>query len=225
MYCQSLGTIASRLQTDFNDSTGPVQGGASATWLRKQWHFERAGFCLEAQGNVFRLPASSHIKWSLFCSRLQQWREGRMDGSPSTITFISHLLRCEQDASELCKINWGLFSYETQTEGKVITMTFLTSLKPFLHLLVGPSRLFSSLRVTNKYLIDVRCCAAAGLQPTWRFRKKHLRLSLDVFYLHFPNIVLSPCVLANSWRWYIHWSFLGLTKYPHIYVSISLKTT
>ncbi len=48
----------------------------------------------------------------------------------------------------------------------MITMTFLTSLKQFLHLLVGPNGLFSSLRVTNKYLIDGWCCAAAGLQPT-----------------------------------------------------------
>lgn len=54
----------------------------------------------------------------------------------------------------------------------MITMTFRTSLKSFLHLLVGPSGLFSSLSVTNKYLIDVQhclmCCAALGLQPTWK---------------------------------------------------------
>lgn len=50
-----------------------------ATRLRKQRHSERAGFCLEAQRNVFCLPASSHIKQSLFCSRgrLQKWRGGK----------------------------------------------------------------------------------------------------------------------------------------------------
>lgn len=56
----------------------------------------------------------------------------------------------------------------------MITMTFRTSLKSFLHLLVGPSGLFSSLSVTNKYLIDVQhcqtmmCCTVLGLQPTWK---------------------------------------------------------
>lgn len=101
----------------------------SATWPRKHFVWKH--------GETF--SASSHIKCSLFCSRgrLQQRREGRMDESPTTITFISRLHRCE-DASDPCQINWGLFSYETQTEGKVITMTFLTSLKQFLHLLVGP---------------------------------------------------------------------------------------
>lgn len=164
---------ASRQQTYFNNKIWPVQGWMC---LPPGWESNDICFCLEAQRNVFCLPASSHIKWRLFCSRgrLQIWREGRrerrMDGSPSTITFISHLRRCEEDASQLCEINWGLFSYEMQTEGKVITMTFLTSLKSFLHLLVGPSGLFSSLSVTNKYLIAVRCChtTLTRLQPTWR---------------------------------------------------------
>lgn len=121
-----------------------------------------------------------------FCSRgsLEEWREGaRNEGrgekegkgwmdsfQPSPLSAIFSSVK--EDASELCKINWGLFSYEMQTEGKVITMTFRTSLKSFLHLLVGPSGLFSSLSVTNKYLIDVQhclmCCTALGLQPTWK---------------------------------------------------------
>ena len=65
-----------------------------------------------------------------------------------------------EDASELCQINGGLFSfsYEMQFEGKVITMTFLPSLKPFLPLLMAPSGLFSPFNVTNKHLIVVRCC-------------------------------------------------------------------
>lgn len=69
------------------DPTGSGQS-VSSSWLRKQWHFEkRVGFCLEAQRRVFCLPASSHIKWSLFCSagRLvccNGGREGWMDGSP-----------------------------------------------------------------------------------------------------------------------------------------------
>ena len=172
MYFQSQGRITSRLQTYFNKSMSQVQGrvcpppGQESNDILKE-----LAFVWKHRENVFCLPASSHIKCSLFCNSgrsQQRWREGRMDGSPSTITFISHLLHCEEDASELCKINWGLFSYEMQTEGKVITMTFLTSLKPFLHLLVGPSGLFSSLPVTNKYLIDVRRGTAAGLQPTWR---------------------------------------------------------
>lgn len=116
-----------------------------------------------------------------FCSRgmkggSEEWRKGgkrgkRMDSfQPSPLSAIFSSVK--EDASELCKINWGLFSYEMQTEGKVITMTFRTSLKSFLHLLVGPSGLFSSISVTNKYLIDVQhclmCCTALGLQPTWK---------------------------------------------------------
>lgn len=141
--------IASRLQTYFNNLIWPFQGkvcpppGWESNDILKEpasiWkHRERFSVSLppHTSNGVFSVAEAG-------CSN--GGREGgkrRMDGSPSTITFISHLLCCEEDASELCKINWGLFSYKTQTEGKVITMTFLTSLKPFLHLLVGPSGLF-----------------------------------------------------------------------------------
>lgn len=138
--------------TSLPQSLGKKQKGCRliSTTLSEQFraecvrHMAKKAFWKELtfvwkHGETF--SASSHIKWSLLCSRgrLQQRTEGRMDESPTTITFISHRHRCEEDASDPCQINWGLFSYETQTEGKVIT--FLTSSKQFLHLLVGPSGL------------------------------------------------------------------------------------
>lgn len=155
---------------------------ASATWLKKQWHFEKPAFVWKPR-EMFSvsLPPQKSNGFS-FCSRgmkggSEEWRKGGKEGKgwmdsfqPSPLSAIFSSVK--EDASELCKINWGLFSYEMQTEGKVITMTFRTSLKSFLHLLVGPSGLFSSLSVTNKYLIDVQhclmCCTALGLQPTWK---------------------------------------------------------
>jgi len=62
-----------------------------------------------------------------------------VDGSPPTITFISHILHSEEDAAEPHKINPGLFSTVMQAEGKVIIMTLL------LHLFVSPCVLFSSI--------------------------------------------------------------------------------
>lgn len=161
---------------------------ASATWLKKQWHFEKEKkkpcFCLRAQRNVFLFPCLFKNQMDFLFAAEASWRnEGREEVrkeekkkgwmnsfQPSPLSAIFSSVK--EDASELCKINWGLFSYEMQTEGKVITMTSLTSLKSFLHLLVGPSGLFSSLSVTNKYLIDVQhcqtmmCYIALGLQPT-----------------------------------------------------------
>lgn len=139
------------------------------------WKKKEPAFVWKHRGafSVSLPPRTSNGVFSVAQAGCFAAMEGGKDGwmDPpllSTITFISHLLRCEEDASEHCKINWGLFSYEPQTEGKAITMTFLTSLETFLHLLVGPSGLFSSLRVTNKYLMDARSRTAAGLQPTWR---------------------------------------------------------
>lgn len=161
---------------------------------------------------------------------------------PSTIIFISHLLRCEEDASELGEINRGSFSYETQTEGKVITMTFLTSLKPFLHLLVAPGGLFSSLRVTNKYLKDTRCCyttrrvTVTVVKVLLRsFHKRTFRSFSSSSYLEFPSIVVSHLHLnpvpvlgsppaKQSMLVYYPDLFLTLTEQPHISVSVSLLT-
>lgn len=156
---------------------------ASATWLKKQWHFEKSLLLSESPEKCFLFPCLLKNQMD-FLFAAEEWREGaRNEGrggkegkgwmdsfQPSPLSAIFSSVK--EDASELCKINWGLFSYEMQTEGKVITMTFRTSLKSFLHLLVGPSGLFSSLSVTNKYLIDVQhclmCCTALGLQPTWK---------------------------------------------------------
>lgn len=78
---------------------------ASATWLKKQWHFEKPAFVWKPR-EMFSvsLPPQKSNGFS-FCSRgmkggSEEWRKGgkrgkRMDGFLSTITFISHLLLCQ----------------------------------------------------------------------------------------------------------------------------------
>lgn len=202
---------ASGCQNYSNNSIWPVQGWVCPPpgWESNDILKEPA-FVWEHRG-TFSVSLPPHTSNGVFSVAEAGCRDGGREGwmdPPSTITFISHLLRCEEDASQLRQINWGLFSYEMQTEGKVITMTFLTSLKPFLHLLLGPSGLFSSLSVTNKYLIAARCChtTLTRLQPTWRvtvtavkvlLRSFHKR-TFRTFFRGFLSAVHKHCLVSYS---------------------------
>lgn len=232
IYFQSLGTIASRLQTYFHISIWPVQGRAERVRHlaeKKQWRSERAGFCLKAQRNLFFfcLSAFSHIKWSLFCSRgcSDGGRERWMD-PPSTVTFISHLLRCEEDTSEPREVNWGFFFLWDADWGEGDNDDFSHAIKA----VFTSAGLFPSLRATNKYLIVARRCEAADLQPTWRVTvtvsiTEHLGRSSHGSYLQFPNVALSHLHLsswscfgsspADSQRYFKYDPDLFLSEEPH----------
>lgn len=126
---------AQKLQTHFNNSVWLVPGRGWAPPAREcTGMLQGAGFCLEAQRSIFCLPASSHIKW----------RQERMDESPRN----RHLYQPPPSLrGGFLKVNPGLFSNETQTEGKVITVGIFKS--RFLHLLVAPSGLLFLLYVTT----------------------------------------------------------------------------
>lgn len=79
---------------------------ASATWLKKQWHFEKSLLLSESPEICFLFPCLLKNQMD-FLFAAEEWREGarnegrggergkRMDGFLSTITFISHLLLCQ----------------------------------------------------------------------------------------------------------------------------------
>lgn len=154
----------------------PVLSG-SPTYLRKQWHFKRTSFCLEAQSKVFCLPASSNIKWILFCSRGRLQDGGRERGRDGWIPLNHHPY---QPSSPL----WGGCLRALQNKLRVIFLNDADSGEgdnnDFSHVIKGiftsacGSQRIVFIPPCDKYLIDEQCCqrtmccAATGLKPTWK---------------------------------------------------------
>lgn len=98
---------------------------------------------------------------SSVCKAREEESARRMDGSPSTITFISHLLCSEDAASEPCQINWGLFSSKMQTEEEGDSCDFPYIIKAVFTFAGG---IVSSFPPRYKWMRDLLRCSTAVLQ-------------------------------------------------------------
>lgn len=213
--------LASRLQTYFNNSIWPVHGRVCLPPGRESNDILKEPAFVWKHREMFPVslppPHTSNGVFSLAeagCSDggREGGKEGRRDGwiplnhhlyQPSPLLWEG-CLRAQQNKLRvifLWDAGWG--------EGD--NDDFSHVIKDVLHLLVGPSGLFSSLRVTNKYLIDVRCyhtlcCTAAGLQPTCRVTVTVIKLLLRsfhkrtfrTFFRGFLSAVSQHCLVSSS---------------------------